>query len=109
MLDTSLLQAAVSRMADAASSPVRIILFGSQARGSADSGSDVDLLVIERRIEDKAAEYMRLCDALGRVQPGVAVDVLLYDESEYLRRSQVPGNVLHRARSEGRVLHDSLR
>ena len=108
MLDTQALEEAIERVAAAASSPSRIILFGSHARGTADAASDVDLLVIERNIVDKAGEYMRLCDALGRPVPGVGIDLLLYDESEYLRRRQVPGNVLHTAHVEGRVLHDSL-
>jgi len=52
---------------------------------------------------------MRLRDALGRLAPGVGVDLLLYQEHEYIQRSQVPGHVLYRARSEGKVLHDALR
>ena len=108
MLDTRPLEQAVARVAAAASSPSRIILFGSHARGTADAASDIDLLVIERSIEDKAQEYMRLCDALGRPLPGHAIDLLLYDEEEYLRQRQVPGNVLHNAHIEGRVLHDGL-
>ena len=108
MLDTRPLEQAVARVAAAASSPSRIILFGSHARGTADAASDIDLLVIERRIDDKAQEYMRLCDAFGRPLPGHAIDLLLYDEEEYLRRRQVPGNVLNNAHIEGRVLHDGL-
>lgn len=40
-----------------------MILFGSYARGTADEGSDLDLLVIEREIPNKADEYMRLREA----------------------------------------------
>jgi uncharacterized protein len=108
MLDRQALDKAVARLAAAASSPSRIILFGSHARGTADSGSDLDLLIVERSISDKAVEYMRLCDALGRPLPGIAIDVLLYEEDEFLRRRQVPGNVLHSAHLEGLVLHDGL-
>ena len=57
-----------------------MILFGSYARGTAVEGSDIDLLVIEREIPNKADEYMRLRDALGRLAPGVGVDLLLYQE-----------------------------
>ncbi len=31
--------------------PQRVILFGSQARGTADAGSDVDLLVVSSVVE----------------------------------------------------------
>jgi predicted nucleotidyltransferase len=108
MLDQDIIQSAVDRLAAAASSPVRVILFGSYGRGTADSGSDLDLMVIEREVTDKAAEYLRLMAALGAVAPGVGVDLLIYPLSEFERRSQVPGTVLFRARQEGRVLHDSL-
>lgn len=35
-------------------SPIRVILFGSQARGDADRGSDIDMLVIMENGVDKA-------------------------------------------------------
>ena len=108
MLDTDAIQSAVDRMVAKAGSPSRVILFGSYARGAANTGSDLDLLVIEREIPDKGAEYMRLLDALGRVAPGVGVDLLLYPLNEFERRSLVPGNVLYHARREGKILHDSI-
>lgn len=108
MLDESTIQRAADRLAGAASSPSRVILFGSYARGTADAGSDLDLMVIEQNLADPGAEYLVLMQALGRVAPGVGVDLLLYPQGEFERRSQVPGTVLFRARHEGRVLHDSL-
>lgn len=108
MLDMQTIQAAADRLAAAASSPARIILFGSYGRGDADDRSDLDFMVIEKDLADKGAEYMRLMDALGRVAPGVGVDLLLYPLREFERRSQVPGTVLHWAATEGKVLHDSL-
>jgi predicted nucleotidyltransferase len=108
MLDPETIQIAVNRMVAAATSPARVILFGSYARGTADEGSDLDLMVIEQELPDKAAEYLRLRGALGRVAPGVGVDLLIYPLSEYERRSQVPGTVLFEARLEGQILHDAL-
>lgn len=108
MLDTETIQTAVNRMVAAASSPTRVILFGSYARGTADEGSDLDLMVIEKELPDKAAEYLRLRGALGRIAPGVGVDLLIYPLAEYERRSQVPGTVLFEARLEGQILHDAL-
>ena len=106
MLDMQTIQAAADRLAAAASSPARIILFGSYGRGDADEGSDLDFMVIERELGDKAGEYMRLMDALGRV--GTGVDLLICPQAEFERRSQVPGTVLYWAVKEGRVLHDAL-
>jgi uncharacterized protein len=108
MLDQDTISSAIDRLVAAASSPLRVILFGSYGRGTADPGSDLDLMVIEREVPDRGAEYMRLMDALGSLEPGVGVDLLIYPLSEFERRSQVPGTLLYRARQEGRVLHDSL-
>ena len=107
MLSEDSIQSAVDRLA-AASCPVRVILFGSYGRGTADPGSDLDLMVIEREVADLAGEYIRRMDAVGRVAPGVGVDLLIYPMGEFERRSQVPGTVLFRGCREGRVLHDSL-
>jgi predicted nucleotidyltransferase len=108
MLDIDTIRTAVSRLVEAASAPSRVILFGSYARESAEEGSDLDLLVIQQNIEDRGREYLRLREALGRVSPGIGVDLLLYQESDYVRRSQVPGTLLFEARQEGKILYDAL-
>jgi predicted nucleotidyltransferase len=106
MLDTQTIDSATNRLIAAATSPVRVILFGSYARGTATEDSDLDLMVIEKDLPDKAAEYLRLRHAIGGI--GAGVDVLLYSEEEALRRSQVPGTLLYWAFKEGQVLHDNL-
>lgn len=53
MIDMQTIQAAVARLAAAASSPSRVILFGSYGRGTADDGSDLDLMVIRRNCRTK--------------------------------------------------------
>ena len=96
---------AARRAANAASSPASVMLFGSYARGDADEGSDLDLLVIERDVPDKAAEYLKLHRAIGSM--GVGVDVLVMSGEEFARRSQVPGTVPYWAAKEGKLLHDA--
>lgn len=108
MLDMETIRAAAARLAAAASSPSRVIVFGSYARGTATDHSDLDLMVVEQELKDKAAEYLRLRDALGRLSPGIGVDLLLYPLAEFEQRSQVPGTILFEARLEGKVLHDAL-
>ncbi|WP_422555122.1 nucleotidyltransferase domain-containing protein, partial [Rhodoferax sp.] len=39
------------------------MLFGSYARGEADEASDLDLMVVEQGLTDKANEYLRLREA----------------------------------------------
>ena len=96
---------AARRAALAASSPARVLLFGSYARGEANSDSDLDLLVIEQQVTDKAAEYLRLHRAVGIL--GVGVDVMVISREEFERRRQVPGTVPYWASKEGQVLYDT--
>ncbi len=106
MLNMTTIEAAVQRMVAAASSPARVILFGSYGRGTADEDSDLDLMVVELDVQDQASEYLKLRKAVGRI--GAGVDILIYPLGEFERRSQVPGTVLYEARVEGRVLYDAL-
>lgn len=105
MLTAQELDRAVQRIARTATQPAKVILFGSYARSEADEGSDLDLMVVERELPNKAGEYLKLKSAIGRV--GVGVDLLLYSEQEFLRRSQVPGTLPYWALKEGKVLHDA--
>ena len=98
------LQQVVRRIV-AMAQPRRVILFGSYGRGDADEGSDLDLMVVLPDVSDKYGEIIRLHKAVGDV--GVGVDVLVYSEAEYQRRSQVPGTVLYWARKEGRRLYEA--
>jgi predicted nucleotidyltransferase len=90
------------RLAAAARSPARIVLFGSRARGDARDDSDLDFLVIESEVKSKLQEMVRLRDALPPL--GVPVDVVVVSEAEASRRERVPSTLVHRALREGRVL-----
>ena len=90
------------RLATAACSPARVLLFGSRARGVAREDSDLDFLVIEERVESKLREMVLLRDALPPL--GVPVDVVVVSEEEVARRGSVPTTLIHRALREGRVL-----
>ncbi|KJS69151.1 MAG: DNA polymerase subunit beta [Comamonadaceae bacterium BICA1-1] len=105
MLDPAQLIRAAERLASAASRPATVIVIGSYARGDASEASDLDLVVIEPELPDKAGEYLRLRAALGRI--GVGVDLLLFAWPDFERRSQVPGTLPYWAKKEGRVLHDA--
>ena len=103
MLAQQTILEAAQRAATAASSPARIMLFGSYARSDADEGSDLDLLVIEHCVIDKAAEYLKLHRAIGAL--GVGVDVVVMSVQEFDRRSQVPGTIPYWATKEGRLIY----
>ncbi|MBS3936754.1 MAG: nucleotidyltransferase domain-containing protein [Sulfuritalea sp.] len=105
MLDEEAIKAAAHRLAQAASQPARVILFGSYARGEANEASDLDLLVVEETLDDKAGEYLKLRNVLGNLPTGV--DLLLMSRRDFERRSQVKGTMPYRASHEGRLLHDA--
>lgn len=90
---------------DAASAPAKVILFGSHARGDASTDSDFDFLVIERDVEDRLAESLRLRRALRGF--GAPVDVIVMDEALVQRRAKVRGTMVDRALREGRVVAQS--
>jgi predicted nucleotidyltransferase len=90
---------------DAASVPAKVILFGSHARGDAEEGSDLDFLVIEREVEDRLAEAVKLRRALRGF--GAPVDVIVMDEALVQRRAKVKGTMVDRALREGRVVAES--
>jgi predicted nucleotidyltransferase len=92
----------VSRLV-AAAQPLKVILFGSHARGDADDHSDVDLLIIEPTVSNRYEEMIRLNRALkGMLMP---VDLIVISEQEFEARSRIPGTVEHAACKEGRVLY----
>jgi predicted nucleotidyltransferase len=104
MIDEQTLQEIVERIV-AAAQPSRVILFGSYGRGDADAGSDLDLMVVKPHVPDKYEEMIRLHEIVGYV--GLGVDVLVYSDAEYERRSQTPGTILYWARKEGRALYEA--
>jgi len=85
--------------------PTRIILFGSQARGTADDRSDVDLLVVCPVVGRKRDLMVAMDRALGGL--GIARDVIVLTPEEYERDRYIPGTVARPAWLEGKVLYDS--
>ncbi len=86
--------------------PLRVILFGSHARGEAKRDSDVDLLVVFDHVEreEKRNFTVEIRRALARAP--VPKDVIVTDLDEISRRGKLVGTVLHAALQEGKVLYD---
>jgi predicted nucleotidyltransferase len=102
MVTREQIDAAVRLLAEAAK-PVRIILFGSHARGDAHEASDIDLLVIEPQVEDRAREMVRLRRLLRPLR--IPADILVYSTEEVARWGDQPGSALYWALREGTVVH----
>jgi predicted nucleotidyltransferase len=85
--------------------PDRIILFGSQARGTADDRSDVDILVVSRLQGERREVMLEMDRALGELD--YAFDVLISTPEEFEVDRLIPGTVSRYADKEGRVLYGS--
>jgi len=90
----------------AAASPLRLIAFGSAARGDLAAANDLDLLVVEPELTSRYSEMVRLQKALRGVL--MSVDLVVTSEAHYNERSRIPGTLEYAAHREGKVLHDSL-
>ena len=92
----------LARRVAEAFNPERIILFGSQATGSTDEGSDVDLLVVMRyhgRPVEQAAAIRRF---LNYARP---LDILVRSPEELAHRVAQGDWFLRRAVEQGTVLY----
>jgi len=86
--------------------PLKVIVFGSVARGEANYHSDIDLLVVFDEIErarkrDVTVEIRR---ALARFP--VPKDIIVTDVDEIRRRGHLVGPMLRPALEEGRVVYE---
>lgn len=84
--------------------PYQIILFGSQARQTADDRSDVDILVI-CPIKGKRRTLMVDMD-LSLEGLGIARDIVILSPEEFEINRQIPGTIARPAWKEGRVLYE---
>lgn len=84
--------------------PQRIILFGSQARGTADKRSDVDMLVITPIKGDRWDLMVEMNRALDPLD--YAFDILVLTLEEFERDRFIPGTVARYASQEGRVIYE---
>lgn len=85
--------------------PLKVILFGSFATGSASVQSDVDLLVVmPDGTQVKAATAAILRDL---EDAPLAKDVIVTTPSELAQRGSIVGTIFRPALREGKVLYES--
>ncbi len=81
--------------------PVRIILFGSWARGDARPDSDLDLLVELEHKRRAAIEIMRALNGLP-----ISKHVVVTTLAEIKERGNMIGDILRPALREGKVIYE---
>ena len=84
--------------------PIRLILFGSRARGDARPDSDVDLLVVLPDAPDKRAIAVEIRRTLRDLPVGK--DVIVTTPEEIAVRGDLVGSVLRPALREGKVIFE---
>ncbi len=84
--------------------PLRVILFGSQARGEGTRWSDVAPLVVLDACRDSRRATAAIHDSLGDLL--VSKDIVVTTPEEILRAGDLAGTVLRSALREGKVLYE---
>jgi uncharacterized protein len=87
----------------AAAHPLRVLLFGSVARGVDGPDSDIDLLVVLQHVARNRRHELTVKLARAITAP-VPVDLLITDPAEIAERGDLPG-ILRVALREGRVVY----
>ena len=82
---------------------VKLLLFGSQARGDADPGSDIDLFVVLKDPVNPCEEIIRVSEATSRMSLAydTVISCLFMQEERYLHENSP---LLLNIRREGLVL-----
>jgi len=88
--------------------PRQVILFGSQARGTAREGSDLDFLIIGDRPKDQPWSRRREIGRIRRGLPsvGLPIDLLLFTPEEVEQWRHTTNHVVSEALREGKVLYE---
>ena len=93
----------VRRLRDALN-PTTIYLFGSWAYGQAGPDSDLDILIVVP--ESDISFFQRAALAYRALRHiGTPVDVQVYTQEEFSRRSDLPVSFERTVREKGRVLY----
>lgn len=102
-LSSAAIQAALDRIVPAAD-PLQVVVFGSVARGDADSDSDLDLLVVLPDGTDRRTATIDLLVALADL--GVPKDVVVTTPAHVALHAESSWHVVGAALRDGRTVYE---
>ena len=88
--------------------PIKVILFGSYARGNAGKGSDLDFLIVEEVPFNATRSRRKEIGNIHRLLRGIRIpiDILVYSKDEFDKWTSSKNHVVARAVKEGRILYE---
>lgn len=82
---------------------MKIVVFGSVARGAADRWSDLDVIVVARRFAPRFLD--RIAQAYELVDPRYGLDILIYTPHEYAAMLAAGNPLILTAQAQGQVVY----
>ncbi len=83
--------------------PLKVILFGSYARGDENENSDLDFLVIKETTEPRHLRAKEIrCKLRGLKFP---IDIVVYTPDEFSKWDKIPQSFANTILTEGKVLY----
>lgn len=101
MIDQNLLEEIVTRLQNV--NPIKMYLFGSQAMGTDDVDSDIDLLLVKNTVTSKIKEMndaRKLLKGLGK-----SFDIIVTSQEEFDFYSTQVNSVHHAAVNFGKIIY----
>jgi predicted nucleotidyltransferase len=89
------------------SSPDRIVLFGSYARGDNTEKSDIDLLIIKKNLKNGREMNNVLYKAFFENKITVPVDLISIDSDKYTELNNKTGYIYKTIKEQGKILYET--
>lgn len=99
---SEILNTIVNRIVEA-SNPIRIVLFGSAAKGKMTETSDFDIMVVVKDGTHRRKTAQQLYKSISDI--GFATDIIVVCESDVELYKDEISSVIHPAINEGRILY----